>query len=165
MSDSPILLGRHRGRVVVSAAPPKFQRNCWRGFAGAAIALHWEMARLRYRPHSEPEEVAPEFHHNVYVILLDAKTARHRSILRANPKRDPAKPCVYVGMSGLPPEHRFENHKHGYKAAWVVEKYGVRLMPELYAHLNPMPYEAALQMELELAEDLRNEGYTVTGGH
>jgi hypothetical protein len=46
-----------------------------------------------------------------------------------------------------------------------VEKYGVRLMPELYAHLNPMPYEAALQMELELAEDLRNEGYTVTGGH
>ena len=26
-------------------------------------------------------------------------------------------------------------------------------------------YEAALQMELELAEDLRNEGYTVTGGH
>ena len=82
-----------------------------------------------------------------------------------NPKRDATKPCVYVGMSGLPPEHRFENHKHGYKAAWVVEKYGVRLMPELYAHLNPMPYEAALQMELELAEDLRNEGYTVTGGH
>jgi hypothetical protein len=28
-----------------------------------------------------------------------------------------------------------------------------------------MPYDAALQMELELAEDLRNEGYTVTGGH
>ena len=46
-------------------------------------------------------------------------------------------------MSGLPPEHRFENHKHGYKAAWVVEKYGVRLMPELYEHLNPMPYDAA----------------------
>jgi hypothetical protein len=109
--------------------------------------------------------VAEEFHHNVYVILLDSKAARHRSILTANPKRDPAKPCVYVGMSGLPPEHRFENHKHGYKAAWVVEKYGVRLLPELYAHLNPMPYEAALQMEMDLAEDLRAEGYTVTGGH
>ena len=105
------------------------------------------------------------FHHNVYVILLDAKATRHRSILRANPRRDPSKPCVYVGMSGLPPEHRFENHKHGYKAAWVVEKYGVRLMPELYAHLNPMPYDAALQMESDLAEDLRREGYTVTGGH
>lgn len=68
-------------------------------------------------------------------------------------------------MSGLPPEHRFENHKNGYKAAWVVERYGVRLMPELYEHLNPMPYEAALQMEMDLAEDLRNLGYTVTGGH
>ncbi len=104
-------------------------------------------------------------HHNVYVILLEAKAARHPSILRANPRRDPAKPCVYVGMSGLPPEHRFENHKHGYKAAWTVEKYGVRLLPELYAHLNPMPYEAALQMEMDLAADLRMEGYTVTGGH
>ncbi len=121
------------------------------------------MARLRYR--REPEVARAEFHHNVYVILLDDKVARHPTTLRINPQRDPAQPCVYVGMSGLPPEHRFENHKHGYKAAWVVEKYGLRLMPELYAHLNPMPYEAALQMELELAEDLRNEGYTVTGGH
>jgi hypothetical protein len=123
------------------------------------------MARLRYKAHPDPEKTETGFHHSVYVILLDAKAARYGSILRANPKRDPAKACVYVGMSGLPPEHRFENHKHGYKAAWVVEKYGVRLMPEFYAHLNPMPYEAALQMELELAEDLRNEGYTVTGGH
>jgi hypothetical protein len=107
----------------------------------------------------------PEFHHNVYVILLDAKAGTHPSIVRINGKRDPAKPCVYVGMSGLPPEHRFENHKNGYQAAWVVEKYGIRLLPELYEHLNPMPYEAALQMEMDLAEDLRNGGYTVTGGH
>src|SRR2546423_9060948 len=124
------------------------------------------MARLRYRREEAlKEEAAENFHRNGYVILLDPKVANHRSIWRMNPKRDPKKPCVYVGMSGLPPEHRFENHKHGYKAAWVVEKYGVRLLPELYEHLNPMPYEAALQMELELAEDLRNEGYTVTGGH
>ncbi|MDP9099666.1 MAG: hypothetical protein M3N48_11845 [Verrucomicrobiota bacterium] len=125
------------------------------------------MRRLRYRTDAElgAETTKPEFHHHVYVILLDSKAAKHSSILRMNPKRDPKKSCVYVGMSGLPPEHRFENHKHGYKAAWVVEKYGVRLLPELFEHLNPMPYEAALQMELELAEDLRNDGYTVTGGH
>ena len=67
-------------------------------------------------------------------------------------------------MTGIPVEHRFENHKNGYKSAWVVTKYGVRLMPELYEHLNPMPFEAAAQMEKELAEDLRAEGYTVTGG-
>lgn len=106
-----------------------------------------------------------EFHHHVYVIRLDSRAANHRSVLRANPKRDASKPCVYVGMSGLPPEYRFENHKHGHKAAWVVKKYGQHLIPELYQHLNPMPYEAALQMEQDLAEDLRNEGYTVTGGH
>ncbi len=98
-------------------------------------------------------------------MLLDDAAAKHASVLRLNPKRQRDKPCVYVGMSGLPPEHRFENHRHGYKSAWVVRKYGVRLMPELYQHLNPMPYEAALEMEKDLAEDLRNEGYTVTGGH
>jgi len=63
------------------------------------------------------------------------------------------------------PENRFQNHRHGYKAAWVVRKYGLRLIPEFYEHLNPMPYEAAAEMERDLAEDLRNEGYTVTGGH
>jgi hypothetical protein len=107
---------------------------------------------------------AEEFHHNVYVILLQEIVVRHPSILRLNPNRDPAKPCVYVGMTGLPVEHRFENHKNGYKSSWVVKRYGVRLMPELYEHFNPMPFEAAAQMEGDLAEDLRREGYTVTGG-
>ncbi len=106
-----------------------------------------------------------DFHHNVYVILLKDAVAKHSSILRLNPKRDPLKPCVYVGMTGIPVDHRFENHKNGYKSAWAVRKYGVRLMPELYEHLNPMPFEAAVQMEVELAEDLRAAGYTVTGGH
>ena len=106
-----------------------------------------------------------DFHHNVYVVLLRDAVAKHPSILRLNPKRDPLKPCVYVGMTGIPVDHRFENHKNGYKSAWVVRKYGVRLMPELYEHLNPMPFEAAVQMETDLAEDLRAAGYTVTGGH
>ena len=120
-----------------------------------------DSASLRYIP---PVPAAEKFHHNVYVILLDAAVLRHPSIVRLNPQRDPAKPCLYVGMTGLPVEHRFENHKHGYKSSWVVKKYGVRLLPELYEHLNPMPFEAAAQMERELAEDLRAEGYTVTGG-
>jgi hypothetical protein len=105
------------------------------------------------------------FHHNVYVVLLRDAVAKHPSTLRLNPKRDPLKPCVYVGMTGLPVDHRFENHKNAYKSAWVVRKYSVRLMSELYEQLNPMPFEAAVQMELELAEDLRAAGCTVTGGH
>ncbi len=68
-------------------------------------------------------------------------------------------------MTGLDPEERFANHKQGIKSAAVVKRYGLRLLPELYAHLNPMPYEAAIQMEMDLAEDLRRAGYTVTGGH
>ena len=47
----------------------------------------------------------------------------------------------------------------------MVKRYGLRLLPELYEHLNPMPYEAATQMEKDLAEDLRRASYTVTGRH
>jgi hypothetical protein len=57
-------------------------------------------------------------------------------------------------MTGLPVEQRFENHKKGQKSAWVVRKYGLRLMPELYGFLNPMPFEAAAQMEEDLADVL-----------
>jgi hypothetical protein len=106
-----------------------------------------------------------EYHHNVYVVLLKPAAKRLRLVRAANPGRDPAKPCVYVGMTGLLPEARFANHQRGIKAAAVVTRYGVRLMPELYAHLNPMPFAAAVQMEQDLAADLRRAGYTVTGGH
>ena len=107
----------------------------------------------------------PHHHHNVYVILLDPSAGRLRAVRAANPKRDPKKSCVYVGMTGLTPEERLAKHKAGIKAASVVKRFGLRLLPELFEHLNPMPYEAAAQMEVALAEDLRRAGYTVTGGH
>ena len=104
-------------------------------------------------------------HHNVYVVLLDPAVGKLRKVRAENPKRHPKKPCVYVGMTGLTPDERFANHKAGIKDAPLVKRYGIRLVPELYAHLNPMPFEAAVQMEMDLAEDLRRAGYTVTGGH
>jgi hypothetical protein len=107
----------------------------------------------------------PELHHNVYVVLLDPAVGKIRKVRAENPNRNPKKPCVYVGMTGLTTEERFANHKAGIKAASVVKRYGIRLVPELYKHLNPMPYEAATRMEMDLAEDLRRAGYTVTGGH
>lgn len=106
-----------------------------------------------------------EGHHSVYVVQLDPAVARLRRVRELNPNRDPTKPCVYVGMTGLTLEERFQNHKNGTKASYYVKRYGQRFLPELYAHLNPMPYEQACIMERELAEDLRREGYTVTGGH
>ena len=70
-----------------------------------------------------------------------------------------------VRHEGLTPEQRFENHKNGIKAASVVKKYGERLVPKLYEHLNPMTYGAAKVMEVELAEELRKRGFVVFGGH
>jgi predicted GIY-YIG superfamily endonuclease len=101
----------------------------------------------------------------VYVVLLEPAAGKLRKVQRVNPARLAGQPCVYVGMTGLTPDERFANHKNGVKDAWVVKRYGVRLLPELFAHLNPMPFEAATQMEKDLAEDLRRLGYTVTGGH
>src|SRR4051794_18263433 len=76
---------------------------------------------------------AASHHHNVYVVLLAAAALKVRGVRAANPKRDASKPCIYVGMTGLSPEERFQNHKAGIKGARVVQLYGVRLMPELYA--------------------------------
>jgi hypothetical protein len=118
------------------------------------------------RPRRDPASARrhPD-HHHVYVILLDPAVARLRKVRAANPLRADLLPCVYVGMTGLTPIERFANHKAGIKDAWVVKRFGVRLLPELYDHLNPMPFEAAAQMEKDLADDLRRAGYTVTGGY
>ena len=108
---------------------------------------------------------APAHHHNVYVVLLVPQVAKLRKVKLENPDRHPDKPCIYVGMTDLTPEDRFANHKAGKQSARVVREFGVRLLPEMYAHLNPMPFDAAVIMERELAEDFRRQGYTVTGGH
>src|SRR6266513_3023314 len=81
---------------------------------------------------------------SVYVIRLNPAVAKHPKVRRQNPKRDPSKPCVYVGMTGLSVAERFANHKRGHKSSWVVRNYWDRLLPALYEHLNPMPSEAAV---------------------
>ena len=68
-------------------------------------------------------------------------------------------------MTGLTPEERFQNHRHGIKAARIVRRFGLRLVPRLYKHLNPMSYAKAQEMEAALAESLRKRGYVVYGGH
>jgi hypothetical protein len=100
-------------------------------------------------------------HHNVYVIELDPAILNHFRFRKANPDRDLLKPCVYVGCTGLTPEERFAKHKAGIRANKYVQKYGLRLLPRLYAYANPMPYDAARDMEVELAIALQAEGYAV----
>jgi len=123
------------------------------------------MRRRTFRQLKAAVAAPAALHHYVYVVLLDTAVLKLRKIRDSNPSRQKSKPCVYVGMTGLKPEERFANHKAGLKAARVVQRYGVRLLPELYDVFNPMPFDAAAQMEKELAEDLRAQGFTVAGGY
>lgn len=89
-------------------------------------------------------------HHRVYVVRLDHPRARGRE-------------SYYVGMTGLPVEVRFENHKRGYRAARVVQRYGVELAWDLFEDIPPMTYEEAALAEPTLADDLRDLGHLVFG--
>ena len=105
--------------------------------------------------------MARAHHHHVYVIELDDTVWNEPRFRRANPQYRFARPCVYVGMTGLDPDRRFDRHKAGIQANAFVLKYGLRLLPGLYEVYNPMPYEAAREMEVELAIGLRETGYGV----
>jgi predicted GIY-YIG superfamily endonuclease len=89
-------------------------------------------------------------HHRVYVVRLNHPRARGRE-------------AYYVGMTGLPVEERFANHKRGYQAAGVVRRYGVELARELYEDIPAMSYDEAALAEPTLADDLRDEGHLVFG--
>ena len=56
---------------------------------------------------------------------------------------------------------RFDKHMAGIQAGRYVQAYGLRLLPELYEAYNPMPYDAAREMEVELGIALREAGYGV----
>lgn len=101
---------------------------------------------------SDISDVAARPHHSVYVVYL------------RNPRGD-GRAGYYVGMTGLTPDERFLKHKAGVKASRYVKKFGERLVPKLYAHLNPMTYREAAKMEKQLFEELQERGYQVFGGH
>lgn len=101
------------------------------------------------------------YHHNVYVIELSNEVLFEARFMRANPAYVSGKPCVYVGMTALSPDLRFDKHKAGIQSNKYAREYGLRLRPDLYAVYNPMPYHGACEMEVELAIGLRDAGYGV----
>jgi hypothetical protein len=105
--------------------------------------------------------MARRAHHHVYVIELSSDVLYEPRFRKSNPDYFPGKPCVYVGMTGLNPDLRFDKHKAGIQANRYVLEYGLRLLPSLYEVYNPMPYRAACEMEVELAIGLREAGYGV----
>jgi len=103
-------------------------------------------------------------HHSVYVVELSKDVWGEPRFRKANPRYDITKPCVYVGMTGLSPDVRFDKHKAGIQSNKFVRRYGLRLLPQLYEVYNPMPYDGARDMEVELAISLRVRGYGVWQG-
>ena len=91
--------------------------------------------------------------HSVYVVLLH------------EPKR--REPWgLYVGQTSRDPDWRFDQHKAGYKASGAVKRFGVRLLPGIVEHLNPMRQWESLDLEAALADAFRDAGVRwVEGGH
>jgi predicted GIY-YIG superfamily endonuclease len=90
---------------------------------------------------------------SVYVVLL-------QDLTRDEPWG------LYVGQTSRDPDLRFDQHKAGYKASGAARRFGVRLLPDLVAHLNPMRRWEALDLEAALAEAFRAAGVPwVEGGH
>lgn len=97
-------------------------------------------------------------HHHVYVVELSKDVLYEARFKKSNPGYVPGKPCFYVGMTGLDPDLRFDRHKAGIQANGFVTTYGLWLRPDLYEIYNPLPYDAARSLEVELAIDLRESG-------
>jgi hypothetical protein len=91
--------------------------------------------------------------HSVYVVLL-----------RDSRRTDPW--GLYVGQTSRDPDLRFDQHKTGYKASSAARRFGVRLLPDLVEHLNPMRRWESLDLEAALADAFRRAGVPwVEGGH
>lgn len=100
-------------------------------------------------------------HHSVYVIELAPEVWNIARFRRSNPDYMLGKPFVYIGMTGLDIDQRFDKHKAGIQSNRYVREFGLHLLPRLYEMYNPMPYEGARDMEVELGIALREAGYGV----
>ena len=105
--------------------------------------------------------MAARKNHHVYVVELSHEVLSKPRFIRSNPNYLTGKPCVYVGMTGLDLDVRFDKHKAGIQSNRYVQEFGLRLLPELYELYNPLTYEDARSLEVELGIDLRAGGYGV----
>ena len=92
-------------------------------------------------------------HHALYVALL-------------RDSRGPGRWGLYVGETSLDPDLRFDQHKTGYKASRHMNRFGIRLLPRLFEHFNPLRRWEAVELEPVLAQAFRDAGVPwVEGGH
>lgn len=108
------------------------------------VALAFQVTTVRQRGAS----------HSVYVVLLHDPTRSGRWRL-------------YVGQTSRDPDVRFDQHKAGHKASRAVKEFGVRLMPHMVEHLNPVRgWEKISGARGRVADGFRQAGiYWIEGGH
>ncbi len=107
--------------------------------------------------------------YSIYVIELSKKAfSENRKFREANPQYNGITECLYVGMTSKSPETRFKQHKTGTLskkghnlAASIVKKYGLYLRPSLSEGFRPKTRQEALEMEKQLALELRRKRYAV----
>ena len=109
-------------------------------------------------------ETVEKLRYSVYVVRLDDYVGTLPQMRRRNPKCDPSKPFVHIGLTPLPVNRRFDFRRATPEHEWRLHKFGIRLMPELYDSLRPMTCKRALQTAKKLADDLRAKGFGVANG-
>ena len=108
-----------------------------------------------------PKKLPRSHHYHVYVVELADRVWNAPRFRKNNPNYQLGKPFVYVGMTGLDPDVRFDKHKAGIQHNSYVLEYGLHLLPHLYERYNPMNYKTAQTLEVELGIQLRALGYGV----
>jgi predicted GIY-YIG superfamily endonuclease len=98
--------------------------------------------------------------HSVYAIELDRAVWKSRAFRERNPG-GAASGCLYIGVTGLTPERRFERHRAGTQSGRFVRAHAVRLRLDLVEGFSRLPYRIAASMEPKLAAWLRAQGFAV----
>ena len=99
-------------------------------------------------------------HHSVYAIELDRAVLKNRAFGERNPG-GAASGCLYIGVTGLAPETRFDRHLAGTQSGRFVRAHGVRLRLDLVEGYSRLPHRIAAYMEPRLAAWLRAQGFAV----
>jgi hypothetical protein len=99
-------------------------------------------------------------HHSIYAVELNRAVWKSRAFRERNPGGADGG-CLYVGVTGLTPEARFERHRDGTQSGRFVRAHGVRLRLDLVEGFSRLPYRVAACMEPKLAAWLRAQGFAV----
>ena len=98
--------------------------------------------------------------HSVYAVELDPAVWKNRAFRERNPG-GAAGGYLYVGVTGLTPEERFERHRAGTQSGRFVRAHGLRLRLDLVEGFSRLPYRIAACMEPKVAAWLRAQGFAV----